>query len=177
MQFGARYEPVLGRGATATIARSPAFAAHLTEVAVDTVTGDVQVLGHLAVQDVGRAINPAEIEGQMHGGVVQGIGWALLERMSYDDDGQLLSATLMDYALPQVDVAPPIDTVMVEVPSDHGPFGAKGVGEPPVVGVPAAVANAVADATGRRFTELPITRDVIVREWMSTPSTPAGTPR
>jgi CO/xanthine dehydrogenase Mo-binding subunit len=97
----------------------------------------------------------------MHGGVVQGFGWALLERMAYDEQGQLLAATLMDYALPHSLQTPPIDTVIVEVPSEHGPFGAKGVGEPPVVGVPAAVANAVADATGHRFTELPITSEAI----------------
>jgi CO/xanthine dehydrogenase Mo-binding subunit len=161
MQFGAKYEPVFGRGGSATTARSPAFAAHLSEVAVDTDTGRVDVLGHLVVQDVGRAINPAQVEGQMHGAVVQGLGWALLERMPYDAHGQLMAATLMDYALPQSDQVPRIETVILEVPSEHGPFGAKGVGEPPVVGVPAAVANAITDATGARFTDLPITGDAI----------------
>jgi CO/xanthine dehydrogenase Mo-binding subunit len=163
MQFGAKYEPVLGRGASATIVRSPAFAAHLCEVEVDADTGEARVVRHLVVQDVGRAINPAAVEGQIHGGVVQGIGWALLERMPYDEHGQLLAATLMDYALPQSDQAPMIDTVLVEVPSEHGPFGAKGVGEPPVIGAPAAVANAIADATGHRFTDLPIRAEAIVR--------------
>jgi CO/xanthine dehydrogenase Mo-binding subunit len=161
MQFGAKYEPVLGRGASATVARSPAFAAHLSEIGVDADTGDVRVLRHLVVQDVGRAINPAAVEGQIHGGVVQGIGWALFERMPYDAQGQLLAATLMDYAVPQSDQVPLVDTVLVEVPSDHGPFGAKGVGEPPVIGVPAAIANAVADATGIRFTDLPITAEAV----------------
>ncbi len=161
MQFGAKYEPVFGRGASATTARSPAFAAHLTEVAVDPDTGGVELLGHVAVQDVGRAINPAAVESQIHGGVVQGFGWALLERMAYDEHGQLLAATLMDYALPHSLQAPRIDTVIVEVPSDHGPFGAKGVGEPPVVAVPAAVANAIADATGVRVTDLPITSEAL----------------
>jgi CO/xanthine dehydrogenase Mo-binding subunit len=113
------------------------------------------------VQDVGRAINLAAVQGQMHGAVVQGLGWALLERMPYDAQGQLMAATLMDYALPQSDQAPCIDTVIIEVPSEHGPFGAKGVGEPPVVAVPAAVANAIADATGLRFTDLPITGEAI----------------
>ena len=157
MQFGAKYEPVYGRGGSATVARSPAFAAHLSEVEVDTETGAVRVARHLTVQDVGRAINPAAVEGQIQGGVVQGIGWALLEQMPYDAEGQLLAATLMDYALPQSDQVPLVESVLLEVPSEHGPFGAKGVGEPPVVGVPAAVANAVAAATGRRFTSLPIT--------------------
>lgn len=162
MQFGAKYEPVFGRGGSATVARSPAFAAHLSEVEVDTETGAIRVTRHLTVQDVGRAINPAAVEGQIQGGVVQGIGWALLERMPYDAEGQLLSATLMDYALPQSDQAPSVESVLLEVASEYGPFGAKGVGEPPVVGVPAAVANAVADATGRRFTSLPITAQVVV---------------
>ncbi|HZS34058.1 MAG TPA: xanthine dehydrogenase family protein molybdopterin-binding subunit [Methylomirabilota bacterium] len=163
MQFGARYEPVFGRGASATVARSPAFAAHLAEVLVDTETGHVQVTRHVTVQDVGRAINPAAVQGQIQGGVAQGIGWALLERMPYDAEGQLLAATLMDYPLPQSDQVPPIDAVLVEVPSAHGPFGAKGVGEPPVVAVPAAIANAVAAATGKRLTELPITGEAVVR--------------
>ncbi|PYM62678.1 MAG: xanthine dehydrogenase [Candidatus Rokuibacteriota bacterium] len=163
MQFGAKYEPVLGHGASATVVRSPAFAAHLSEVEVNTETGEVRVVGHTVVQDVGRAINPAAVLGQIHGGVVQGIGWALLERMPYDADGQLLAATLMDYALPQSDQAPRIAAVLVEVPSDHGPFGAKGVGEPPVIGVPAAIANALADATGERFTDLPITGEAVLR--------------
>jgi CO/xanthine dehydrogenase Mo-binding subunit len=162
MQFGAKYEPVYGRGGSATVARSPAFAAHLSEVEVDTETGAVHVTRHLTVQDVGRAINPAAVEGQIQGGVVQGIGWALLERMPYDAEGQLLAATLMDYALPQSDQAPPVESVLLEVASEHGPFGAKGVGEPPVVGVPAAVANAVAAATGWRFTSLPITAQEVV---------------
>jgi CO/xanthine dehydrogenase Mo-binding subunit len=161
MQFGAKYEPVYGRGASATTARSPAFAAHLTEVAVDPDTGGVEILGHVAVQDAGRAINPAAVESQIHGGVVQGFGWALLERMAYDEHGQLLAATLMDYALPHSLQTPRIDSVIVEVPSEHGPFGAKGVGEPPVVGVPAAVANAIADATGARVTDLPITAEAL----------------
>ena len=163
MQFGAKYEPVYGRGASATIARSPAFAAHLAEVEVDTESGQTRAVDHVVVQDVGRAINPAAIEGQIQGAVAQGVGWALYERMAYDGAGQLLSGTLMDYPLPQSDQAPPVQTVIVEVPSEHGPFGAKGVGEPPVIAAPAAIANAVADATGQRFTELPITSEKILQ--------------
>ena len=132
-------------------------------MAVDTDTGRVKVLGHVVAQDVGRAINPAAVDGQIHGGVVQGLGWALLERMAYDGHGHLISATFMDYALPQSDQAPFIDTAIVEVPSDHGPFGAKGVGEPPVVGVPAAVANAIADATGQRLTDLPMAGEALAQ--------------
>ena len=163
MQFGGKYEPVYGRGSTATIARAPAFAAHLAEVEVDTETGHVRVLDHVVVQDVGRALNPAAIEGQIQGAAAQGLGWALLERMPYDAHGQLLSATFMDYAMPASETVAAVRAVFVEVPSEHGPFGAKGVGEPPVVAAPAAIANAVMDATGRRFTELPITSEAVRR--------------
>jgi len=111
----------------------------------------------VAAQDVGRAINLAEVEGQIHGGVVQGIGWALLEGMFYDEHGQLLTSTLMDYALPLSQDAPTITPLLVEVPSELGPFGARGVGEPPVVPVAAAIADAVRDAVGVRMTQLPMT--------------------
>lgn len=152
-----RHAPVLGRGESAISARAPGFAAHLAEVEVETDTGRVRPLRHLVVQDVGRAINPAAIEGQIMGAVAQGTGWALLERMAYDGEGRLMSATLMDYALPAADQVPPIEARLVEVPSEEGPLGARGVGEPPVVAAAAAIANAVADATGVRPTALPIT--------------------
>jgi CO/xanthine dehydrogenase Mo-binding subunit len=157
MNFGAAYEPVYGRGRSANRVSSPASAAHLARIAIDPETGEVRVLDYLAAQDVGRAINPAEVEGQIHGGVVQGIGWALFERMTYDEQGQLLTSTLMDYALPQSQDVPTITPLLVEVPSELGPFGAKGVGEPPVVPVAAAIANAIRDAVGVRMTQLPMT--------------------
>src|SRR5712692_3175339 len=157
MRFGAPYEPVYGRGRSANRVSSPMFAAHLAKVAVDPETGEVRVLDYVAAQDVGRAINPAEVEGQIHGGVVQGIGWALLEGMTYDEQGQLLTSTLMDYALPHSQDVPTITPLLVEVPSELGPFGAKGVGEPPVVPVAAAIANAIRDAVGVRMTQLPMT--------------------
>ncbi len=157
MRFGAPYEPILGRGRSANRVSSPMFAAHLAKVAVDPETGEVRVLDYVAAQDVGRAINPAEVEGQIHGGVVQGIGWALCEGMVYDERGQLLTSTLMDYALPQSQDVPSITPQLVEVPSELGPFGAKGVGEPPVVPVAAAIANAISDAVGVRMTQLPMT--------------------
>lgn len=164
MEFGAKYEPVFAHGSSAITARSPAFAAHLAEVEVDADTGRARVLRQVVVQDVGRAINPAAIAAQIHGAVAQGIGWALLERMAYDEQGQLRSATLMDYALPSsTDTPPEVETIILEVPTEHGPFGAKGVGEPPVVAAPAAIANAIAAATGARFTALPLTGEALVR--------------
>ena len=161
MRFGAPYEPVYGRGRSANRVSSPMFAAHLARVAVDPETGEVRVLDYVAAQDVGRAINPAEVEGQIHGGVVQGMGWALFEGMAYDEYGQLLTPTLMDYALPHSQDVPTITPLLVEVPSELGPFGAKGVGEPPVVAVAAAIANAIRDAVGVRMTQIPMTPERI----------------
>jgi len=157
MRFGAPYEPVLGRGRSANRVSSPMYTAHVVKVAVDPETGEVRVLDYVAAQDVGRAINPAEVEGQIHGGVVQGIGWALFEGMLYDESGQLITSTLMDYALPHSQDVPAITPLLVEVPSELGPFGAKGVGEPPVVPVAAAIANAIRDAVGVRMEQIPMT--------------------
>jgi CO/xanthine dehydrogenase Mo-binding subunit len=162
MNFGAPYEPVFGRGRSAIRVASPSFAVHLARVAVDPETGEVRVLDYIAAQDVGRAINPAEVEGQIHGGVVQGIGWALFEGMIYDESGQLLTSTLMDYALPVSHDVPTITPILIEVSSDLGPFGARGVGEPPVVPVAAAIANAVRDAVGVRMTEIPMTPERVL---------------
>jgi CO/xanthine dehydrogenase Mo-binding subunit len=163
MGFAARNEPVYGTGSTAIRESAPGFAAHLVEVEVDEITGETRPVRYVAVQDVGFAINPAAVEAQIHGGVAQGIGWALYEGMVYDADGQLLTATLMDYALPRAEMVPPIETVLVEVPSEHGAYGAKGVGEPPAIPGPAAVANAIRDATGIRMRELPIKPEAVVR--------------
>jgi CO/xanthine dehydrogenase Mo-binding subunit len=163
MDFGQKYEPVYGRGASAVTDRSPAFTAHMAEVAVDELTGQTRVTRYVAIQDVGFAINPAMVEGQIQGGVAQGIGWALYEGMVYDADGQPLTATLNDYALPRAGMIPPIETILLEIPSPHGPFGAKGVGEPSAIPGPAAVANAIRDATGARMTALPIKPEALAR--------------
>ena len=157
MTFGGRYEPVHGSGRQAITDRAPSFCAQIAEVEVDEETGDVHLLNLAVVQEVGRAINPLAVEGQMQGGAVQGVGWALLEEMRYDDDGQLLSGSWMDYAMPDAVQSSPIQTQIVEVPSDSGPFGARGVGEPPVIPTVAAIANAVAHATGVRMTQTPMT--------------------
>ena len=157
MSFGAKYPPINGNGSIASPKASPGFAAHLTKVRVDRETGVIEPLDMVVIQDVGFAINPATVEGQMRGGAVQGIGWGLLEAMAYDEHGTLLTWGFSEYALPKADGIPPIEVVMVEVPSEFGPFGAKGVGEPPVIPGGAAIANAVADATGVRLTSLPIT--------------------
>lgn len=121
------------------------------------------VLGHVVAQDVGRALNPALVEGQMRGGTAQGLGWALLEELVHDNHGQLTTGTFVDYAMPTASVVPAIDTEIVEVPVPEGPYGAKGVGEAPVVGVAGAVANAIAAATGARMWQLPMTPERVWR--------------
>jgi CO/xanthine dehydrogenase Mo-binding subunit len=107
---------------------------------------------------VGKAINPLAVEGQMLGGATQGLGWALYERIVYSDEGQVLTGSWMDYAVPAItQAARKYETIMVEVATEHGPFGARGVGEPPVIPTAAAVANAIADATRARVLDLPMT--------------------
>jgi CO/xanthine dehydrogenase Mo-binding subunit len=157
LRFGGRYEPIEGHGGSAQTSLAPSVSAHLAHVRVDRETGEVELLGYAIVQDVGRALNPALVEGQMRGGAAQAIGWALYEELVHDEDGQLLSGSFLDYALPNAERVPPIDTVIIEVPAPDGPFGAKGIGEAPVVPGPAAVANAIAAATGVRLRELPMT--------------------
>ena len=149
--------PVEGHGTTAHTQPAPSSTAHLAHVRVDAETGEVRLLDYVAVQDVGRALNPALVEGQMAGGAVQGIGRALLEALVHDDAGQLLTGTLMDYALPRASMLPPIETRWLEVPAPEGPFGARGMAEAPVLPAPAAIANAIAAATGVRLRELPMT--------------------
>jgi CO/xanthine dehydrogenase Mo-binding subunit len=158
MQFGGQFAPIFGNGRHVVTTRSPGFCAQLAEVELDPETGAVQVHTLVVVQDVGRALNPLAVEGQMMGGATQGIGWALYEHMDYDDYGQPITGSWMDYTLPQIhQAARSIETVIVEVPSEHGPFGAKGVGEPPITPTAAAIANAIADLAGVRLTDLPMT--------------------
>lgn len=157
MTFDGKYEPVHGNGRQAVTDRAPSFSAQIAEVEVDEETGEVKVVNLAVVQEVGRAINPLAVEGQMQGGATQGIGWALYEEMRYDDDGQLLSGSWMDYAMPDAMQAAPIQTEILEIPSISGPFGARGVGEPPVIPTVGAIANAVAHATGVRLTQTPMT--------------------
>jgi CO/xanthine dehydrogenase Mo-binding subunit len=162
MRFGAKYPPVFGQGSTAITRQSPGFAGHLVRVRVDRETGRTTILDHVVAQDVGFAINPSAVQGQVMGGAAQGIGWGLYEQVAYDDAGGLVTGTFADYTIPKAPHIPRIDTVLVEVPSEDGPFGAKGVGEPPVIPAAAAIANAIADATGARPTSLPISAEQVM---------------
>jgi len=136
--------------------QGPGFTTHICDVEVDRETGHVKVLRYTAIQDVGRAIHPSYVEGQMQGGVTQGIGWALSEEYIYDKEGRLENPGFLDYRMPVASDMPMIDTVMVEVPNPRHPFGARGVGEVPLVPPMAAVANAIFDATGVRLRDLPM---------------------
>ncbi|MGA7865836.1 MAG: xanthine dehydrogenase family protein molybdopterin-binding subunit, partial [Stellaceae bacterium] len=134
----------------------PGFATHICDVEVDKETGQVKILRYTAVQDVGRAIHPSYVEGQIQGGVTQGIGWALNEEYIYDKNGRLDNPGFLDYRVPVASDLPMIEAVLVENANPRHPFGARGVGEVPIVPPMAAVANAIADAIGIRMRDLPM---------------------
>jgi len=158
MRFGGRHAPVFAHGRHANNVQSPAFCAQLAEVEVDGETGAVKIHRLVVIQDAGKAINPAAVQGQLAGGAIQGVGWALFENLLHDADGQLLTGTLMDYAVPGTQQTPiQLECKIIEVPSELGPMGARGVGEPPVIATAAAIANAITDATSARLTRLPMT--------------------
>ena len=136
--------------------QAPGFTTHICDVEVDPETGYIKILRYTAIQDVGRAIHPSYVEGQMQGGVAQGIGWALNEEYVYDQDGRLENPGFLDYRVPVCSDLPMIDAILIEVPNPRHPFGARGVGEVPIVPPMAAVANAIADATGLRLRDLPM---------------------
>ena len=142
---------------------APAFAGHVADVEVDPETGKVQVLRYTAFQDAGRAAHPSYVEGQMQGGAVQGIGWALNEEYYFSKDGRLANSSFLDYRMPTALDVPRIDTVVLEIPGDAHPFGMRGVGEVPIVPPMATIANAVSAATGVRMANLPITPGSIVK--------------
>ena len=133
-----------------------AFATHVVDVEVDRETGKVDILRYTAAQDAGTAIHPSYVEGQMQGGVVQGIGWGLNEEYIYNDAGAMTNASFLDYRMPTTLDLPMIETIIVEVPNESHPYGVRGVGEVPIVPPPAALANAIYDATGVRLRDLPM---------------------
>jgi CO/xanthine dehydrogenase Mo-binding subunit len=134
----------------------PGFGAHICDVEVDKETGQVTIIRYTAVQDVGRAIHPSYVEGQIQGGAAQGIGWALNEEYIYDKNGKMDNPGFLDYRCPVASDLPLIEAIVVEVPNPRHPFGARGVGEVPIVPPMAAVANAIRDAIGLRMGSLPM---------------------
>jgi xanthine dehydrogenase molybdenum-binding subunit len=154
--------PITGRGAGEMMAPgTPVFAVQVTDVEVDKETGKVTVLSNIVAQDVGLAVNPTLVEGQMQGAVAQGIGWALSENYLFRD-GIMENATFLDYRMPTAADVPNIETLLVEVNSGLEPYGIRGVGEPPIVPGPAAMANAIHSATGARLKELPMTPEAVL---------------
>src|SRR5581483_10932857 len=133
------------------------FVADVAVVEVDRETGVVRVIDYVTVHDAGRLLNPLLAEGQVRGGFAHGAGAALLERAAYDEDGNLLTGTFMDYLCPTAADVPPVRMAHLETPSPFTPLGAKGLGEGSTMSAPAAIANAVADALGVERVELPLT--------------------
>jgi CO/xanthine dehydrogenase Mo-binding subunit len=132
------------------------FGAHICDVKVDKETGHVEIIRYTAIQDVGKAIHPSYVEGQIQGGAAQGIGWALSEEYIYNDKGQMDNPGFLDYRCPVASDLPMIEAVLVEVPNPRHPFGARGVGEVPIIPPMAAISNAIKGAIGIRMPDLPM---------------------
>jgi len=150
---------IVAHGQVTQLQMAPATAGHVVDVEADPETGKVKLLRYTSFQDVGFALNPSMVEGQMQGGATQGIGWALSEEYIYDNNGAMKNATLLDYRMPTALDVPPLDCEIIEVPASAGagPYGVRGAGEMGIVIPPVAIGNAIARATGVRLTELPMT--------------------
>ena len=155
--------PVVGRANINPGGLHGSYAANIVDLEVDPETGKVDILRYTALQDVGKAIHPSYVEGQIQGGTAQGVGWALNEEYFMSEDGRMLNASLLDYRMPTSYDLPMIETVLVEVPSALHPFGVRGVGEANIVPPPAAIANAIHDATGVRMDRLPMSPGAVQR--------------
>jgi CO/xanthine dehydrogenase Mo-binding subunit len=155
--------PIAGHAEINATGQGPATGAHLVDVEVDRKSGYVTVLRYTVFQDVGRAISPDYVEGQLQGGAVQGIGWALNEEYIYGEDGRLQNPGFLDYRVPVASDVPMIDVCLIEVPNPNHPYGVRGVGETPIVPPQAAVVNAVGNALGIRFNDLPVSPPKILK--------------
>ena len=155
--------PVVGSANLTAKGPGAAFATNIVDVEVDPDTGKVTVLRYTAVQDAGKAIHPSYVEGQMQGGVAQGIGWALNEEYYMDENGHMANSSFLDYRMPTALDLPMIDTVIVELANPQHPYGVRGVAEVPIVPPLAAMANAIYDAIGVRMTSLPMNPQAIVK--------------
>ena len=155
--------PIIGTASLSSMPYTPVFAAQAAEVKVDLATGQVKVLRYIQAQDVGTAINPMAVEGQLDGGVVQGIGRALTEDQQFDPEtGAVRNPSFASYLMPLAIDLPELENVLINVPAPDGPFGARAVAEPPGFGPPAAIANAVYDAVGVRIKELPLSGERVL---------------
>ena len=154
--------PIVGSAGVNPPGPGPSIGVHVVDVEVDPETGKVEILRYTAVQDAGKAIHPDYVEGQIQGGAVQGIGWALNEEYVYNDNGVMLNSSFLDYRMPTTLDLPMIDTVIVEVANPNHPYGVRGVGEVPIVPPMAAISNAIYDAIGIRMNDLPMSPDKIL---------------
>jgi CO/xanthine dehydrogenase Mo-binding subunit len=148
--------PVTSTGSVDLSSAGGAYGTHICDVEIDPETGKTDVVRYTVIQDAGTAIHPSYVEGQMQGGAVQGIGWALNEEYFMTQDGRMANSSYLDYRMPTTLDLPPIETVIVEVPSNMHPFGVRGVGEVPICPPIAAVANAINDALGVHLYETPM---------------------
>ena len=148
--------PIAGSANLNPTGQSGSYSANIVDIEVDPDTGKVDILRYTAFQDVGFAVHPSYVEGQMQGGTAQGVGWALNEEYFMSEDGKMLNTSLLDYRMPTALDLPMIDTVLVEVANPGHPFGVRGVGEANISPPMAAIANAIHDAVGVRLTELPM---------------------
>jgi CO/xanthine dehydrogenase Mo-binding subunit len=155
-KMGATGGPIVGSATVNPPMAGPGFATHICDIEVDKETGRSRVVRYTAIQDAGKAVHPSYVEGQFQGGAAQGIGWALNEEYIWDAKGEVENPGFLDYRMPVASDLPMIDTVIVEVANPNHPYGVRGVGETPIVPPLAAVANAMRDATGIRFQELPM---------------------
>ncbi len=163
MSVTSRSGPIIGNASLSTLPYAPVFSAQAAEVEVDKDTGQVKLTRYVQCQDVGVAINPMAVEGQLEGGAVQGIGRALTEDMQFDPEtGAVRNPSFATYLMPLALDLPELETLLVRVPSEDGPFGARAVAEPPGFGPPAAIANAIYDAVGVRIRELPLSGERVL---------------
>jgi CO/xanthine dehydrogenase Mo-binding subunit len=164
--------PVVGRAAVNPRGAGGSFAGNIVDVEVDPETGKTTILRFTAVQDAGKAIHPSYVEGQMQGGSVQGIGWALNEEYFMSEDGTMLNSSFLDYRIPTALDLPMIDTCIVETPNPGHPFGVRGVGEANIVPPTPAIANAIARAAGVRLTRLPMNPGAVLEAMWRESSSP-----
>ena len=157
-----RRGPIISTQSIALFAPQPVFAAHVAQVEVDPETGEVKILRYVTAQDVGKAINPLGVRGQIQGSVMQGLGQAMSEGCFFRD-GKMTNANFLDYKIFSSLDCPKVEVHLLEPPGDDTPFGAKGVAEPPIMPVPAVIANAIYDAIGVRIRDLPMSRERVVR--------------
>jgi carbon-monoxide dehydrogenase large subunit len=160
--------PIMGTASLSSMPFAPIFSTQAAEVKVDKETGTVKVVRFVQAQDVGVAINPMAVEGQIDGGAIQGIGRAILEEVVIKD-GKIVNPSLTTYLMPMAADVPSVENILVQVPTEDGPFGARAVAEPPGFGPPAAIANAIEDAVGVRLKTLPLSADKILRALQGEP--------